>query len=114
MAFKGRGADEQRRARLVAAEAATPVGRVQVPWFIGLFLLASVVRTVVPGVAAVAPTLTHLATVGLTVTLFLIGASLSGKMLRSVGWRPLVQGVVLWIFVSGVSLGIVMRMAGVG
>jgi uncharacterized membrane protein YadS len=52
--------------------------------------------------------------VGLTVTLFLIGASLSGKMLRSVGWRPLVQGVVLWIFVSGVSLGIVMRMAGVG
>lgn len=84
------------------------------PWFIGLFLLASVVRTVVPGVAAVAPTLTHLATVGLTVTLFLIGASLSGKMLRSVGWRPLVQGVVLWIFVSGVSLGIVMRMAGVG
>ena len=44
----------------------------RVPWFIGPFLIASLCRNFVPGVATVAPVLSHLATIGLTVTLFLI------------------------------------------
>ena len=83
--------------------------RVKVPWFVGFFLLASVVRSYVPGVAAVAPMLSHTATVGLTLTLFLIGAGLSARTLRQVGWRPLLQGVLLWVFISGASLGIILR-----
>ena len=82
---------------------------VKVPWFVGFFLLASVLRSYVPGVAGAAPVLSHLATVGLTLTLFLIGAGLSARTLRTVGWRPLLQGVLLWVFISVVSLGIVMR-----
>lgn len=91
--------------------AQTPVtarGRVQIPWFIGLFLLASVARSVVPGVAAAAPLLAHLATAGLTLTLFLIGAGISSKTLRSVGWRPLAQGLLLWTVISVGSLLVIL------
>jgi len=84
-------------------------GRVQVPWFIGLFLMASVLRSFSPAVARAAPALTHLATIGLTLTLFLIGTSLSRAMLRSVGWRPMAQGVLLWLFISTMSLLIILH-----
>lgn len=83
--------------------------RVKVPWFVGFFLLASVLRSYVPGVASAAPALAHAATVGLTFTLFLIGAGLSAKTLRMVGWRPLFQGLLLWTFISVVSLGLILR-----
>src|SRR5271166_3420914 len=83
--------------------------KVQVPWFIGFFLLASVARSFVPGMAGIAPALGHVATTGLTLTLFLIGAGLSAKTLRAVGWRPFLQGVLLWLFISVVSLAIIVR-----
>lgn len=83
--------------------------RVKVPWFVGFFLLASVLRSYVPGVTAAAPALSHAATVGLTLTLFLIGGGLSARTLRSVGWRPMLQGVLLWVFISVASLGIIIR-----
>ncbi len=60
----------------------------QVPWFVGFFLLASVLRSYVPGVAHAAPALSHTATTGLTLTLFLIGAGLSAtRCAASVGVR---------------------------
>ena len=83
--------------------------KLQVPWFIGLFLLASVARSFVPGVAGIAPALEQVARTGLTLTLFLIGAGLSAKTLRAVGWRPLLQGVLLWLFISIVSLMVIAR-----
>ena len=45
-----------------------------------------------------------MARVGMTVTLFLIGAGLSRAALRAVGPRPLILGIVLWIFISVASL----------
>jgi uncharacterized membrane protein YadS len=81
--------------------------KVQVPWFIGFFLLASVARSARDG--GNSPVLGHVATTGLTLTLFLIGAGLSAKMLRTVGWRPFLQGVLLWLFISVVSLAVVVR-----
>jgi uncharacterized membrane protein YadS len=83
--------------------------KVQVPWFIGFFLLASVARSFVPGMANIAPTLGHVATTGLALTLFLIGAGLSAKTLRAVGWRPFLQAVLLWLFISAVSLVVIVR-----
>ena len=79
-------------------------GKVQVPWFIGLFLLASVAGSLMPGVAALSPTISHLATAGLTVTLFLIGSGISRSTLQAVGWKPMVQGVGLWLTISAGSL----------
>jgi uncharacterized membrane protein YadS len=54
-------------------------------------------------------TLTMLARIGLTITLFLIGAGLSRKSIAAVGARPLLLGILLWIVISSVSLFAVMR-----
>ena len=83
--------------------------KVKVPWFVVFFLLASVLCSFLPGVAAAALIFTRLATSGLTLTLFLIGAGLSVHTLRAVGWRPLFQGVLLWAFISVASLGIILH-----
>lgn len=40
----------------------------------------------------------------ITLSLFFIGASLTRETLRIVGFRPLIQGVLLWISISCVSL----------
>jgi Kef-type K+ transport system membrane component KefB len=40
----------------------------------------------------------------LTAVLFLIGTSISLAALKQVGWRPLAQGVLLWVVVALVSL----------
>jgi uncharacterized integral membrane protein (TIGR00698 family) len=82
--------------------------KVQVPWFIGLFLLASVLRSFVPAVAEYSPQLREAATAGLTLTLFLVGAGLSRETLAAVGWRALAQGILLWLFIGGVSLLVIL------
>ena len=81
---------------------------IRIPYFIGLFVLAMLVNTYVPFVKPVVPYITTLAKTGLTLTLFLIGTSLSFKTLRSVGVKPLLQAVMLWVLISGVSLWAVM------
>jgi len=78
--------------------------RIAFPWFILFFLLASVLRTYVPAQDVTWDVLVRIARIGLTVTLFLIGSALSRKSLASVGIRPLVLGLVLWLLVSIVGL----------
>ncbi|HVK40452.1 MAG TPA: putative sulfate exporter family transporter [Candidatus Kapabacteria bacterium] len=78
--------------------------KVSLPWFILYFLVASVLRSYIPLVADISPTIVAIAKIGLTITLFLIGAGLSRRMLSTVGARPLVLGVLLWIVISTVSL----------
>ncbi len=91
-----------------SADGAASRLRVPIPWFIGLFLLASVSRTFIPGVADWSPGLVHAAKLGLTLTLFMIGAGMSRSVLVQTGWRPLIQGVILWAVISVVSLGAVL------
>ena len=76
--------------------------KIVIPWFILLFLLAAVFRTYAPTfiLPSVFDAIVNLAKQGLTVTLFLIGASLSRDVLRKVGIKPLIQGVLLWIVIS--------------
>jgi uncharacterized integral membrane protein (TIGR00698 family) len=78
--------------------------RLVLPYFILLFLLASIARTFLPAVAEVSVSLVGLAKVGLSVTLFLIGTGLSPHTLRAVGLRPLAQGLVLWIVTATLTL----------
>ncbi len=82
-----------------------PLRRAPLPWFIGLFVLAAVARSLVP-----APELrwfddiSGIARVALVLTLFLIGANLTRDQLRAVGVRPLVHGLLLWVAVAGATL----------
>ena len=80
--------------------------KVAIPWFIFLFLAATVFRTYAPGkmLPSLFDAIINLAKAGLTVTLFLIGASLSRETLKKVGFKPLLQGVILWLVISLVSL----------
>lgn len=83
--------------------------RVSIPWFIFFFILAMVFNTYVLGTSAtgiaIGNDINDLARKMLTVTLFFIGASLSRDVLRAVGLRPLVQGVLLWVVISLGTLG---------
>ncbi len=83
--------------------------KVQIPWFIGLFLLASIARSFVPGVAAAAGAVGNVATAGMALTLFLVGAGLSARTLKAVGWKALLQGLLLWVFISIASLLVIVR-----
>ena len=71
-------------------------GKIKIPYFIGLFILAMVCNTYFSPVTSIASHLVSISKVGLTVTLFLIGAGLNRFVLKSVGLLPLLQGVVLW------------------
>ena len=83
--------------------------KLTIPWFILWFVVASVLRTYIAAPAEVWSTLTMLARIGLTITLFLIGAGLSRKSIAAVGARPLILGILLWIAISSVSLFAVLR-----
>jgi uncharacterized integral membrane protein (TIGR00698 family) len=89
---------------LVTAAVKRSNSKVQLPWFILFFCLAAVINTYVPAAASVSKILFTLGRYGLTATLFLIGTSISRAALRQVGWRPLAQGIILWILVAVTSL----------
>ena len=78
--------------------------KIQVPYFILGFIGAMLLNTFVPAMAPVGPVLVHLAKMGLTVTLFFIGAGLSATVVKSVGVRPYVLGVLLWGMIATASL----------
>lgn len=86
--------------------------KVAIPWFIFLFVGAAAFRTYAPSfiVPSIFDSLVNLAKAGMTITLFLIGASLTPKTLKAVGVRPLVQGVLLWIVISIAGLSAVMSL----
>lgn len=87
----------------------TPGAKVKLPYFILGFVGAMLLTTYVPALQPLAPVLVKLAKLGLTVTLFLIGAGLSTRVLKAVGPRPFLQGVLLWLSISAVSLWVILR-----
>ena len=78
--------------------------KISIPWFILFFVLAMIFNTYVLSATEIGTTIGHyindFARKSLTITLFFIGASLSRDVLKSVGIKPLVQGVLLWIIIS--------------
>ena len=89
---------------LVTAAVKRSSSKVKLPWFILLFCLAAVISTYLPQFAQLSKIFFTLGRYGLTATLFLIGTSISRAALKQVGWRPLAQGIALWILVALTSL----------
>jgi len=81
--------------------------KIQWPWFIGLFCLAAVCNTYLPGGTHAYTLAVKIAKVGLTATLFLIGSGISMATIKQVGHRPLLQGIILWLLVSVGSLWLI-------
>lgn len=78
--------------------------KVKIPLFIGFFIVAMVLNTYVPFVQEYGHYVVDISKAGLTLTLFLIGCGLNGKVLRAVGVRPFVQGILLWVIIAGAAL----------
>jgi len=89
---------------LITAVVKRSSSRIKLPWFILFFCLAAVVNTYVPNIAWLTQALFTLGRFSLTAVLFLIGTSISQAALKEVGWRPLAQGILLWIVVALTSL----------
>ena len=83
--------------------------KIQLPWFILFFCLAAVANSLVQWFHPEYLQLARLGRLGLGVTLFLIGTTLTRQTLKDVGARPLVQGVLLWVAVGSVSLLMILK-----
>ncbi|HZL09616.1 MAG TPA: putative sulfate exporter family transporter [Prolixibacteraceae bacterium] len=82
-------------------------GKVKIPYFIFLFVLAMLINTFIPAVHSGAAFIVMISKIGLKITLFLIGTGLTKELLSSVGLKPLVQGIMLWLIISSLSLTII-------
>ncbi len=82
--------------------------KVQIPWFILWFVVAMVVNTYVALPEKLVWGISKLSHAALSATLFLIGAGLTLDVLRKVGARPLILGVVLWIIISVLSIAVIL------
>ena len=79
--------------------------KISIPWFILWFIVAIVVNTyLLDNVPMVGKIISGVARKGLIITMFFIGASLSTDVLKAVGVKPLIQGILLWIVISVSSL----------
>ena len=83
--------------------------RVGIPLFIIGFIAAAFINTWLPNFNQVWDGLYTLSKQTLVMTLFLIGAGLTKKVLRQVGMRPLLFGIILWFIVSAVTLVLILE-----
>jgi uncharacterized integral membrane protein (TIGR00698 family) len=81
--------------------------KIQVPWFIPFFCAAAFLNSAFPHLQPEFSIASKLGKIGLSVTLFLIGASLSRESLKRVGVRPLLQGIFLWVVVGATTLSLI-------
>ena len=83
--------------------------KINIPWFIFWFIVAILLNTyVLDTVPEVGQAIAGIARKGLIITMFFIGASLSTDVLKAVGVKPLIQGVLLWVIISVSSLAYIL------
>ena len=83
--------------------------KISIPWFILFFIVAMLINTyVLSDYPEIGKLIAGIARKGLIITMFFIGASLSVNVIKSVGSRPLLQGVLLWIIISAASLAYIL------
>lgn len=82
--------------------------RISIPWFILLFIVAMVLNTYIPIPETLLRGISTLSYILLSATLFLIGSTLSVAAIKSVGIKPILLGVALWVFISVITLIVVL------
>jgi uncharacterized integral membrane protein (TIGR00698 family) len=82
--------------------------RTQMPWFIVGFIAVAALHTFSSRLDHLWVSLYGVARQGLTVSLFLVGSSLNGNILRRVGIGPLLHGTALWLLVSSLTLCVIL------
>lgn len=83
--------------------------KISVPWFILWFIVAIIINTyLLDGMPQIGEAISSLARKSLILTMFFIGASLSVDVLKKVGVKPLIHGVLLWLVISISSLAYIL------
>ena len=83
--------------------------KISIPWFILFFIVAMLINTyLLADYPEIGKFIAGIARKGLILTMFFIGASLSVDVIKSVGIRPLLQGILLWIIISAGSLAYIL------
>ena len=77
--------------------------KINIPWFIFLFLLAIIVGNYIPGMAETNGHLSWLGKKGMMVSLFFIGASINMDEVKKTGINTFMLGITLWFMISILS-----------
>jgi len=79
-------------------------GKVKIPYFILLFILAMLINTFIDLPEELSGGINLVSRRILTATLFLVGAGISIDKIKSAGWKALSLGLILWLFIGLSSL----------
>lgn len=83
--------------------------KISIPWFIFFFIGAMLINTYLfTDIPKIGQLIYGIARKGLIITMFFIGASLSIDTIKSVGIRPLLLGILLWLVISASSLAYIL------
>lgn len=74
--------------------------KIRFPYFIIFFIAAIVLRYYFPAYESLYDLIVFISKRGLVVALFLIGSGLTRKILKTIGFQSMLQGVLLWLIVS--------------
>ncbi|MBP3354591.1 MAG: putative sulfate exporter family transporter [Bacteroidales bacterium] len=85
----------------------TKGGKASIPWFIVLFVIAMIINTYLPLPQIITQNIVLVAKRVMAATLFLIGCGLTIGVIKKVGVKPLLLGVVLWVIISVITLMVV-------
>ncbi len=75
-------------------------GKLNFPWFIGLFILSILITYFFPSGASFFKELNWIGKHGMIVSLFLIGSSISISDVKKAGRRSFAMGIILWAFIA--------------
>lgn len=82
--------------------------KVSIPWFIFLFIVAMVINTYVDIPSPLLRAVSVASHCFLSMTLFLIGSTLSLAAIRKVGAKPVWEGVILWVVIAVAALAVIL------
>jgi uncharacterized integral membrane protein (TIGR00698 family) len=79
-------------------------GGVSFPWFLVLFVGASMARSFLPVIAQFSDFFRFMTNLTMITALFLVGTGISIAALKNTGWRAGLLAVCLWLFISVAGL----------
>jgi uncharacterized integral membrane protein (TIGR00698 family) len=77
--------------------------KINIPWFILLFVVAIIIGNYIPGMAETNEHLSWLGKKGMMVSLFFIGASINVKEVKKTGANTFLLGIILWVVIAVLS-----------
>ena len=78
--------------------------KIKIPYFIFIFIAVIILNSLVPFPKFISENMVLIAKRLMVVTLFLVGTTISYKDLKSIGIKPILFAIILWVIISIFSL----------